>query len=68
MIAQIIKSDGGFIRACKNYDESFNKIMLLKYTNLGIDFKCFTWPNDVVESEAAYGTVIKHYRQIQKGE
>jgi len=42
--------------------------MLLKYTNLGIDFKCFTWPNDVVESEAAYGTVIKHYRQIQKGE
>ncbi|PJB69723.1 MAG: isocitrate dehydrogenase (NADP(+)) [Alphaproteobacteria bacterium CG_4_9_14_3_um_filter_47_13] len=70
MVAQAIKSRGGFVWACKNYDgdvqsdivaQGFGSLGLMTSVLLTPDGKC-------VEAEAAHGTVTRHYRQHQKGE
>ena len=69
MVAQMIKSDGGFVWACKNYDGDVQSdIVAQGYGSLGLMTSVLVGPNDVVESEAAHGTVTRHYRQHQKGE
>ena len=69
MVAQMIKSDGGFIWACKNYDGDVQSDVVAQgYGSLGLMTSVLVGPNDVVESEAAHGTVTRHYRQHQKGE
>lgn len=69
MVAQAIKSDGGFVWACKNYDgdvqsdivaQGFGSLGLMTSVLLTPDGKC-------VEAEAAHGTVTRHYRQHQQG-
>lgn len=69
MVAQAIKSKGGFVWACKNYDgdvqsdivaQGFGSLGLMTSVLLTPDGKC-------VEAEAAHGTVTRHYRQHQQG-
>ena len=69
MVAQTIKSEGGFVWACKNYDGDVQSdIVAQGYGSLGLMTSVLLGPGDVVESEAAHGTVTRHYRNHQKGE
>ena len=68
MVAQMLKSDGGFVWACKNYDGDVQSDVVAQgYGSLGLMTSVLVGPNDVVESEAAHGTVTRHYRVHQKG-
>jgi isocitrate dehydrogenase len=68
MVAQMVKSEGGFVWACKNYDGDVQSdIVAQGYGSLGLMTSVLVGPNDVVESEAAHGTVTRHYRVHQKG-
>ncbi|RSH82616.1 Isocitrate dehydrogenase [NADP], mitochondrial precursor (Oxalosuccinate decarboxylase) [Apiotrichum porosum] len=70
MVAQAIKSDGGFVWACKNYDgDVMSDILAQGFGSLGMmTSELITPDGKVMESEAAHGTVTRHYRQWQKGE
>ena len=69
MVAQVIKSDGGFLWATKNYDGDVQSdIVAQGYGSLGLMTSVLVGPDDVVEAEAAHGTVTRHYRFHQKGQ
>lgn len=68
MVAYMLKSEGGFIWACKNYDGDVQSDVVAQgYGSLGLMTSVLVGPGDVVESEAAHGTVTRHYRVHQKG-
>uniref|UniRef100_D8QDQ7 Isocitrate dehydrogenase [NADP] n=2 Tax=Schizophyllum commune (strain H4-8 / FGSC 9210) TaxID=578458 RepID=D8QDQ7_SCHCM len=69
MVAQAIKSSGGFVWACKNYDGDVQSDILAQgFGSLGMmTSELITPDGDVIESEAAHGTVTRHYREWQKG-
>lgn len=69
MVAQCIKSAGGFVWACKNYDGDVQSDVVAQgFGSLGLMSSILTTPDGrVVESEAAHGTVTRHYRQHQQG-
>lgn len=68
MVAYVIKSEGGFVWACKNYDGDVQSDVVAQgYGSLGLMTSVLVGPNGVVESEAAHGTVTRHYRVHQKG-
>jgi len=68
MVAYALKSNGGFVWACKNYDGDVQSdIVAQGYGSLGLMTSVLLGPNDVVEAEAAHGTVTRHYRVHQKG-
>ncbi|KAH0581044.1 hypothetical protein H2248_012183 [Termitomyces sp. 'cryptogamus'] len=69
MVAQAIKSDGGFVWACKNYDGDVQSDILAQgFGSLGMMTSELITPDGrVIESEAAHGTVTRHYREWQKG-
>jgi isocitrate dehydrogenase len=69
MVAQMIKSEGGYILALKNYDGDVQSdIVAQGYGSLGLMTSVLTTPaGDVMESEAAHGTVTRHWREHQKG-
>ncbi|KAI0313878.1 isocitrate dehydrogenase [Amylostereum chailletii] len=69
MVAQAIKSSGGFVWACKNYDGDVQSGILAQgFGSLGMmTSELITPDGQVVESEAAHGTVTRHYREWQKG-
>lgn len=69
MVAQAIKGDGGFVWACKNYDGDVESdIVAQGYGSLGMmTSELITPAGDLIESEAAHGTVTRHYREHQKG-
>lgn len=68
MVAQVIKGNGGVVWACKNYDGDVQSdIVAQGYGSLGLMTSVLLNENGVVESEAAHGTVTRHYRQYQKG-
>jgi len=68
MVAQMIKSEGGFVWACKNYDGDVQSDVVAQgYGSLGLMTSVLIGPDNVVESEAAHGTVTRHYRVHQKG-
>lgn len=68
MVAYSIKSSGGFVWACKNYDGDVQSdIVAQGYGSLGLMTSVLMCPNGAVEAEAAHGTVTRHYRQHQKG-
>lgn len=69
MVAQSIKSSGGFVWACKNYDGDVQSDILAQgFGSLGMmTSELITPDGQVVESEAAHGTVTRHYREFQKG-
>lgn len=67
MVAQVIKSEGGFVWACKNYDGDVQSdIVAQGYGSLGLMTSVLIGPNDVVEAEAAHGTVTRHWRFHQQ--
>jgi isocitrate dehydrogenase len=68
MVAYAIKSEGGFVWACKNYDGDVQSdIVAQGYGSLGLMTSVLQCPNDVIEAEAAHGTVTRHYRMHQQG-
>ncbi|XP_033105686.1 isocitrate dehydrogenase [NADP], mitochondrial-like [Anneissia japonica] len=69
MVAQAIKSTGGFVWACKNYDGDVQSdIVAQGYGSLGLMTSVLVCPDGkTIESEAAHGTVTRHYREHQKG-
>eukprot|EP00758_Cryptobia_borreli_P011434 Tbor_TRINITY_DN5654_c2_g6::TRINITY_DN5654_c2_g6_i1::g.9355::m.9355/K00031/IDH1, IDH2, icd; isocitrate dehydrogenase len=68
-VAQAIKGEGGFVWACKNYDGDVQSdIVAQGFGSLGLMTSVLLSPNGkTIESEAAHGTVTRHYRQYQKG-
>lgn len=69
MVAQALKSDGGFVWATKNYDGDVQSdIVAQGYGSLGLMTSVLITPDGkTVEAEAAHGTVTRHYRVHQKG-
>lgn len=69
MVAQMIKSKGGFILAFKNYDGDVQSdIVAQGFGSLGLMTSVLVTPDGkAFESEAAHGTVTRHYRQHQQG-
>jgi len=68
MVAYMMKSEGGFVWACKNYDGDVQSDCVAQgYGSLGLMTSVLISPDGVVESEAAHGTVTRHYRVHQKG-
>ena len=68
-VAQALKSSGGFVWACKNYDGDVQSdIVAQGYGSLGLMTSVLIAPDGkTVEAEAAHGTVTRHWRQYQKG-
>jgi len=69
MVAQSIKSSGGFVWATKNYDGDVQSDVLAQgFGSLGMmTSELITPDGQTIESEAAHGTVTRHYREWQKG-
>jgi isocitrate dehydrogenase len=69
MVAYALKSSGGFVWACKNYDGDVQSDTVAQgYGSLGLMTSVLMTPDGrVVESEAAHGTVTRHYREHQAG-
>ncbi|KAF0853143.1 mitochondrial isocitrate dehydrogenase (NADP+) [Andalucia godoyi] len=69
MVAQALKSDGGFVWACKNYDGDVQSdIVAQGFGSLGLMTSVLITPDGkTVEAEAAHGTVTRHWRQYQQG-
>lgn len=69
MVAQVIKSSGGMVWACKNYDGDVQSDILAQgFGSLGLMTSVLMHPDGkTIESEAAHGTVTRHYREHQKG-
>jgi len=69
MVAQVIKSSGGFVWACKNYDGDVQSDILAQgFGSLGMmTSELITPDGGTIEAEAAHGTVTRHYREYQKG-
>lgn len=70
MVAAAMKWSGGFVWACKNYDGDVQSDTVAQgFGSLGLMTSVLMTPDGkTVESEAAHGTVTRHYRQHQKGE
>jgi NADP-dependent isocitrate dehydrogenase len=68
-VAYAIKSDGGFVWACKNYDGDVQSDVVAQgFGSLGLMTSVLITPDgSTVETEAAHGTVTRHYREYQKG-
>jgi isocitrate dehydrogenase len=69
MVASALKWEGGYIWACKNYDGDVQSdIVAQGFGSLGLMTSVLLSPDGrTVESEAAHGTVTRHYREHQKG-
>ncbi len=70
MVAAALKWDGKFVWACKNYDGDVQSDTVAQgFGSLGLMTSVLMTPDGrTVESEAAHGTVTRHYRQHQKGQ
>jgi isocitrate dehydrogenase len=68
MVAACIKSNGGFVWACKNYDGDVQSDIIAQgFGSLGLMTSVLISPDGSVETEAAHGTVTRHYRMHQQG-
>jgi isocitrate dehydrogenase len=69
MVAAALKWSGGYVWACKNYDGDVQSDTVAQgYGSLGLMTSVLLTPDGkIVESEAAHGTVTRHYREHQKG-
>ena len=70
LVASAMKWNGKFVWACKNYDGDVQSDSVAQgFGSLGMMSSVLMTPDgETVESEAAHGTVTRHYRQHQKGE
>ncbi len=69
MVASSLKWSGGYVWACKNYDGDVQSDTVAQgYGSLGLMTSQLMTPDgQIVEAEAAHGTVTRHYRQHQQG-
>jgi len=69
MVAMSLRMEGGYVWACKNYDGDVQSDTVAQgYGSLGLMTSVLTTPDGkIVESEAAHGTVTRHYRDHQAG-
>ena len=69
LVAYAIKSNGGFVWACKNYDGDVQSDVVAQgFGSLGLMTSILLTPDGkTVETEAAHGTVTRHYREHQAG-
>ena len=68
-VARVVKSEGGFLWACKNYDGDVQSDMIASAAgSLAMMTSVLVSPTGVFEYEAAHGTVQQHYYRWQKGE
>ena len=70
MVACVMKWNGGFVWACKNYDGDVQSDTVAQgFGSLGLMTSQLLTPDgQIMEAEAAHGTVTRHYRQHQRGE
>ena len=68
-VARVIRSEGGYIWACKNYDgDVMSDMVATAYGSLAMMTSVLVSPSGVYEFEAAHGTVQRHYYKYLKGE
>ena len=69
MVAAALKWNGAFVWACKNYDGDVQSDTVAQgFGSLGLMTSTLVTPEgDIMEAEAAHGTVTRHYRQHQQG-
>ena len=68
-VARVIRSEGGYIWACKNYDgDMMSDMVATAYGSLAMMTSVLVSPDGVYEYEAAHGTVQRHYYKHLKGE
>ena len=69
MVAQVLKWEGGIVWALKNYDGDVQSDTVAQgFGSLGMMTSVLVCPNGrTIETEAAHGTVTRHYREYQKG-
>lgn len=69
MVAYCLKSEGGYVWACKNYDGDVQSDTVAQgFGSLGLMTSVLVSPDGCIEAEAAHGTVTRHFRQHQKGQ
>ena len=68
-VARVVRSEGGYIWACKNYDgDVMSDMVATAYGSLSMMTSVLVSPDGVYEYEAAHGTVQRHYYKHLKGE
>ncbi|MBQ8828253.1 MAG: NADP-dependent isocitrate dehydrogenase [Clostridia bacterium] len=68
-IARVMKSKGGFIWACKNYDgDVFSDMLATAFGSLAMMTSVLVSPHGYYEYEAAHGTIPRHYHKYLNGE
>lgn len=68
-VARVIRSEGGYIWACKNYDgDVMSDMVATAYGSLAMMTSVLVSPDGIYEYEAAHGTVQRHYYKHLKGE
>ena len=69
VVARVIKSEGGFIWACKNYDgDVMSDLLATAFGSLGMMTSVLVSPDGKYEYEAAHGTVQRHYYKYRDGQ
>ena len=67
-VARVIRSEGGYIWACKNYDgDVMSDMVATAFGSLAMMTSVLVSPNGCYEYEAAHGTVQRHYYQYKEG-
>ncbi len=68
-VARVIRSEGGFIWACKNYDgDVMSDMVSAAFGSVAMMSSVLVSPDDCYEYEAAHGTVTRHYYRYLQGE
>ncbi len=68
-VARVVRSEGGFIWACKNYDgDVMSDMVATAFGSLGMMTSVLVAPDGAYEYEAAHGTVTRHYYKHRNGE
>jgi isocitrate dehydrogenase len=68
-VARVMRSNGGFVWACKNYDgDVMSDMVATAFGSLGMMTSVLVSPDGVYEFEAAHGTVTRHYYKYLAGE
>ena len=68
-VARVVRSEGGYIWACKNYDgDVMSDMVATAFGSLGMMTSVLVSPDGTYEYEAAHGTVTRHYYKYLKGE
>ncbi len=69
LVARVVRSEGGMIWACKNYDgDVMSDMVATAYGSLAMMTSVLVSPDGLYEYEAAHGTVTRHYYKYIKGE